>query len=87
MANRKAKIKTIQVNDLRRQRNRSYRTMLSTQLRRLEDAIKSGDKESAQTELKSSLQQVDKTATRGIIHRNKAARTKSRLYARVAKMA
>jgi small subunit ribosomal protein S20 len=87
MANRQAKIKSIQVNDLRRQRNRSYRTMLSTQLRKLEDTIKGGDKSAAQTELKESFRQVDKTASRGIIHNNKAARTKSRLYARVAKMA
>jgi small subunit ribosomal protein S20 len=87
MANRKAKIKTIEVSQIRRDRNRSNRTLLNSQLRKLDDAVAKGDKSGAETELKQSLSRLDKSVTVGIIHKNKAARSKSRLCARVAAMA
>lgn len=87
MANRKAKIKSIEVTAIRRDRNKSNRTALHTQLRKLSDAVQSGDKDAAQTELKTALTRLDKSVSNGIIHRNKAARSKSRLSARVAAMA
>ncbi len=87
MANRKAKIKTIQVSADRRDRNRANRTKLHTQMRKFDDAIKSGDKDLAQGELKNSIIRLDKSVTCGIIHHNKAARSKSRLTARVTSMA
>lgn len=87
MANRKAKIKTIEVSALRRDRNRANRTMLHNQLRKLDDAVAVGDKTLATEELQKSLSRLDKSASLGIIHNNKAARSKSRLSARVAAMA
>lgn len=87
MANCKAQIKTIQKDKERRLRNRRYRSVLHTAIRKLDEAIQSGDKEAAKAELKKSCAQLDKTSSRGVIHANKAARTKSRLNARVAKMA
>lgn len=84
MANRKAQIKTITVNGIRRTRNKSLRTMLHTQMRRLDEAVASGDADRMQDELSKSLVRLDKSVTKGIIHKNKAARTKSRLCARIA---
>ena len=87
MANRKSKIKTIEVSSIRRDRNRSLKTRLHTQIRKLSDAIKVGDKEQAQTELKASFVRIDKSVTKGILHANTASRTKSRLNRRVKAMA
>ena len=87
MANRKASKKTIEVNGIRRERNRSYRTILHTHLRKLSDAIASGDKALAQTELSNAISRLDISVGNGIIHHNKAARSKSRLTIRVAAMA
>jgi small subunit ribosomal protein S20 len=87
MANRKAKIKTIEVSALRRDRNRANRTILHNQMRKFDDAITTGDKALATDELSKSLVRLDKSASLGIIHNNKAARSKSRLSARVAAMA
>lgn len=87
MANRKAKIKTIEVSKQRRLRNRMLRSQLHSQIRALDDAVKTGKAEEAQVELKKSLIRLDKNVTKGILHANTAARAKSRLCARVAKMA
>jgi small subunit ribosomal protein S20 len=87
MANRKAKIKTIEVNEIRRERNKTYKTALHSQMRKLEDAIKEGDKEVVQKELKNSMIRLDKSASKGIIHKKTASRKKSRLSAQVASLA
>jgi len=87
MANRKSKIKTIEVSAIRSDRNRSLRTRLHTQMRQLSDAISEGDKEKAQTELKASFIRLDKSVSKGILHANTASRSKSRLNRRVKAMA
>jgi len=87
MAHRKSKIKTIEVTAIRSERNRSLRTRLHSQIRLLADAIKGGDKEKAQTELKASLIRLDKSVSKGILHANTASRSKSRLNRRVKAMA
>lgn len=87
MANRKSKIKTIATSAVRRERNKALKTRLHTQIRKLSDAIKVGDKDKAQSELKASLVRIDKSVTKGILHANTAARTKSRLNRRVKAMA
>jgi len=87
MAHRKAKIKTIEVNAIRRERNKSNRTALHTQLRKLDDAIKAENKDGIRAELEKALIRLDKSATKGIIHKKKASRKKSRLCAQVAALA
>lgn len=87
MANRKSKIKSIEINSIRRDRNRALRTRLHTQIRKLSDAIAAGDKDKAQTELKASMVRIDKSVSKGILHANTAARSKSRLNRRVKAMA
>lgn len=68
----------------RRERNMSQRSMYRTEIKKLEAAIEAGDKEQATELLRSSSANLDKVASKGLIHKNKAARHKSRLTKRVA---
>ena len=86
MPNTPAQIKTVRQVAKRRALNRSHKTALYTQLRKLADAITAGDKGKAQEELQRTLVALGKSASRGQLHANKAARKKSRLCAQVAKM-
>jgi small subunit ribosomal protein S20 len=74
MANRKAKIRTVAINALRRSRNRSLKSVLHSNAKKLDDAIEAGDKPKAQTELKVSLLRIDKSVTKGILHKKNASR-------------
>ncbi|RMF86118.1 MAG: 30S ribosomal protein S20 [Nitrospirae bacterium] len=71
----------------RRARNRAYRSALRTCLKRVHTAIEAGDKEAAQAALAEACVRLDKTASKGVIHRNAAARRKSRLTRRVNRLA
>ncbi len=67
----------------RRLRNRVARSAVKTQVRKVRDAIGAGSLETAEAELRLTAKRLDKTAARGIIHRNVAARVKSRLVAAI----
>lgn len=69
-----------------RQRNTAYRSMFRTFLKKVLAAIKAGDKAAAQTAYTQAIPVIDKTANKGLIHHNKAARHKSRLNARIRAM-
>ena len=87
MANTKAQTKTIEVDKIRRARNRQFKSLLHTQLKKLDEVIASSNKNDAQAELLKSIVRIDKSVTKGIMHSNKGSRTKSRLVAKVARMA
>jgi|SaaInlStandDraft_1057018.scaffolds.fasta_scaffold511071_1 small subunit ribosomal protein S20 len=87
MANRKAKIKTISINSVRRSRNRAMKSILHSQAKKLDEAIEAGDVDKANAELKVSILRLDKGVTKGLMHKKNASRKKSRLCARVSKMA
>ena len=63
--------------------------MLDLQIdtKKLEAAIKSGDQEAAKTAYSASVSMIDKATTKGLHHKNRAARLKSRLNKRVKEMA
>lgn len=67
----------------RRTRNASHRSMFRTYLKRVEAAIEGGDQSAAREALTAAVPVIDRMAIKGIIHKNKAARHKSRLSARV----
>jgi small subunit ribosomal protein S20 len=75
--------KRLRQNILRRERNRSAKRALRTQCRKVTDAIGTGDVAKAEAELRVAAQKLDRAASHKIIHRNAAARTKSRLSARI----
>ncbi len=62
-----------------RERNRSTRAALKTQIKKIREAVKSADFAKADTEARSAGRKLDLAASRKIIHKNAAARTKSRI--------
>lgn len=68
----------------RRARNRTHTSRMRTAVKSLRQAIDAGDSQNAQELLRSTLSIVDTVAGKGVIHRNAAARTKSRLTRAVA---
>lgn len=87
MANNKSAEKRIKVAERRRVRNQIYRSATRTIVKKAERAIEAGTDEQTTTSLAAALSQLDKAAGKGIIHRNAAARKKSRLMARFNKAA
>ncbi len=79
MANHKDALKRIKQNDKRRMRNRAYRTSMRGQLKAFRAAVDAGDKEAAQAALRSTTSVVQKLASKGVIHKNQAARRVARL--------
>lgn len=79
MANIKSAEKRILQNERRRERNRAFRSRMRTAVKRLRTAIDSGDADAAKQLLGDTLQVIDETAQKGIVHRNTASRQKSRL--------
>jgi len=53
--------------------------MLKSSIRRFEESLQSGDMEEAKVKLNAAVRQIDRAATRGVVHKNNAARKKSRL--------
>ena len=69
-----------------REKTRSVKRSLKTQCKKVLEAVTAGNVEQAETELRQSAKVLDRAAARKIIHTNAAARTKSRLSARVKKL-
>lgn len=77
MANIKSQIKRNKQNDRANERNRAARSELRTKVKTAETTIADGG--DAQAAVAAAIQRIDTAARRGIIHRNAAARQKSRL--------
>jgi small subunit ribosomal protein S20 len=71
----------------RRAHNVGLRSAFRTAIKKVVKAIESGDQASAQSIYQSSVSVMDRIADKGIFHKNKAARHKSRLSARIKAMA
>lgn len=84
MANIKSQIKRIKTNEKARLRNKSTRTALKTAVRRVHEAAESGDAAAAQDAVRAASRQLDKAASKGIIHKNQAANRKSAIAKRAA---
>ena len=85
MASHASALKAHRQNVVRREANRQLRSRLRSALRNIRAAIDAGDPSQVKDALRSTISLVDKMAGKGIIHRNAAARYKSRLASRVAK--
>lgn len=84
MANTKQAKKRVRQAEKHNQHNASMRSMLRTHLKKAVAAVASRNKEQALTAMRSAVPIIDKMARKGIIHKNKAARHKSRLATRTA---
>ncbi len=67
--------------------NKTTRTRMRSSLRKVEEAIASGDKDAARAALKDAQPEIMKAASKGIVHRNTASRKVSRLSHRVEALA
>jgi small subunit ribosomal protein S20 len=84
MANIKQQKKRNRKNEEQRQRNMTIRSRMRTYLKNADSAIEAKDPEKIKSTLQEALSQVDRAATKGVIHRNSAARKKSSLERRAA---
>ena len=85
MASHDSALKAHRQNVQHREHNRQMRTRLRRALRDIRAAIDEGDATQVKDALRSTISLVDKMAGKGLIHRNTAARYKSRLATRVSK--
>jgi len=66
-----------------RQNNAGRRSMMRTYIKKVLSAVEAGNKENAQTAYNEAVPVIDRAANNGLIHKNKAARYKSRLNVQV----
>ena len=83
MPNHKSAEKRVRQNENRRKINKNNRTALRTSLKKFRAAVTSNDNETAQALLPATISRIDKAVQKGILHRNAAARHKSRLTRKV----
>lgn len=79
MANTAQARKRAKQGETRRRHNASFRSMVRTQIKKVDTAIQGGDHAAAAEAYNNAVPVIDRMADRGIIHKNKAARHKSRL--------
>lgn len=87
MANIKSAKKRIKVNEKKALVNKMVKSGLKTTIRKFEEAIASGNKELATENFTATVKALDMAVTKNILHKNKAARRKSRLSAKLKGMA
>ena len=87
MANTPQSKKRARQSERRADVNKSRRSRIRTFLRKVEEAIESGDRDAASAALRSAQPELMRGVTKGIFHKNTAARKMSRLSARVQAIA
>ena len=83
MANTKQAKKRVRQNEKRYHRNASLSSMYRTYIKKVIIAVEKKDKTVAEEAFKAAVSVIDKMVTKGVIHKNKAARHKSRLFAKI----
>ncbi len=87
MANHQSAKKRIRQNIKRKAMNRSNRSGLRTEIKKLRACLAEGDKKACQEQLQPTISLIDKMVNKNILHRNTAARYKSRLTRHVNELA
>lgn len=87
MANHASALKAHRQNVVNRERNRQNRSRLRTALKGLRTSLAAGKADDAKGSLNQTVSLIDRMVTKGVIHRNAAARYKSRLVLRLRKLA
>ena len=86
MANHKSAEKRNRQAERRNEVNRRNRGSLRTEIKRLRAAVEEGNREEAQTLLPKTVSVIDRSVQKGVLHKNAAARYKSRLTGSVSKL-
>lgn len=79
MANHKSALKRIRISEKRRQRNRIVRGSTRTAIKKAKTILASKDTSGAESAIQDAISALDRAAAKGVIHKNNAARRKSRL--------
>jgi small subunit ribosomal protein S20 len=87
MANTKSAKKAVRVSERRTAINKNRRSRVRTYIRKVEEAIATGDKSAAETALKDAQPEIMRGAQKGVVHKNTASRKISRLSARIRVLA
>ena len=87
MANIKSAKKRVLVSKTRNERNKSIKSAVKTEIKKVEAAVAANDKEAAAAALLSATSKIDKAASKGVYHKNTASRKISRMTKAVNKMA
>jgi small subunit ribosomal protein S20 len=82
VANIKSQIKRNRQNEKRRVANKAVRSEMKTRTKRAEEAVEAGADDAAEL-TRLAAQRIDRAAEKGVIHKNQAARRKSRLMKKV----
>jgi small subunit ribosomal protein S20 len=83
VANIKSQLKRIKTNEKARQRNKAVKSSLKTAIRKFREAAEAGETEKATALMRDASQQLDKAASKGVIHKNQAANKKSAMAKKV----
>jgi len=77
VANIKSQLKRIKTNEISRQRNKSVKSKLRTEIRKVREAVEAGDADKAAELARVACRSLDKAVSKGVIHANNAANRKS----------
>jgi small subunit ribosomal protein S20 len=86
VANIKSQIKRNRQNEERRQRNKAVKSELKTHVRHFREAAESGDATAAAEAMRRATRELDKAASKGVIHKNQAANRKSAIAKQAAEL-
>ena len=86
MANIKSQIKRIKQNEKAHQRNKAVKSSLKTAVRKFREAADAGDANAAGEAMRAACTQLDKAASKGVIHKKQAANRKSAIAQRAAEL-
>lgn len=87
MANIKSAKKRIEVTAIRTAKNKAVKSKVKTAIKKVETAVANNDKEAAAVALNAATVEISKAQSKGVYHKNNAARKVSRLAVAVNKMA
>ncbi|HEY3685664.1 MAG TPA: 30S ribosomal protein S20 [Streptosporangiaceae bacterium] len=87
MANIKSQIKRNRQNEKHRQRNKAVKSSLKTAIRKFHEAAAAGNVEEANQLQQAASRQLDKAASKGVIHKNQASNRKSAIAKKAASLA
>jgi len=86
VANIKSQIKRNKQNEKAHQRNKAVKSQLRTSVRKFREAAEAGNLDDAGSALRVACRQLDKAASKGVIHKNQAANRKSAIAKRYAEL-
>ena len=87
MPNIKSSKKDVISSKIAYEKNKAAKSALKTVVKKFDAAVESGDKANAQAAFTAAVQAVDKAVTKGLLHKNNAARKKSSMTLKLNKMA